>query len=71
MTRTAAVGRLGSEFDDFLFAPVAEEKNGMLLSVVSALARTRSRSLAGGGESGRVADGNGDPETGVDDRGTA
>jgi hypothetical protein len=39
MTRTAAVGRLGSEFDDFLFAPVAEEKNGMLLSVVSALAR--------------------------------
>jgi hypothetical protein len=30
---------LGSEFDDFLFAPIGEERNGMLLSVLSALAR--------------------------------
>ena len=30
---------LGSEFDAFLFAPIGEEKNGMLLSVLSALAR--------------------------------
>jgi len=30
---------LGPEFDNFLFAPVGEERNGMLLSVVSALAR--------------------------------
>jgi hypothetical protein len=28
-----------TEFDAFLFAPIDEEKNGMLLSVVSALAR--------------------------------
>ena len=30
---------LDSQFNDFLFASVAEEKNGMMLSVVSALAR--------------------------------
>jgi hypothetical protein len=30
---------LGSEFDDFLFASIGEDRNGMLLSVVSALAR--------------------------------
>jgi hypothetical protein len=30
---------LNSQFDDFLFAPIGEEKNEMLLSVVSALAR--------------------------------
>ena len=38
---TSAASALGrrSEFDPFLFAPVGEEKNGMLLSVLSALAR--------------------------------
>ncbi len=30
---------LGSEFDNFLFAPIGEQSNGMLLSVLSALAR--------------------------------
>jgi hypothetical protein len=30
---------LPSEFDDFLFAPIGEERNEMLLSVLSALAR--------------------------------
>jgi hypothetical protein len=30
---------LAPEFDDFLFAPIGEERNGMLLSVISALAR--------------------------------
>ena len=30
---------LDSQFNDFLFASVGEEKNGMMLSVVSALAR--------------------------------
>ncbi len=30
---------LGSEFDNFLFAPIGVDKNGMVLSVVSALAR--------------------------------
>jgi hypothetical protein len=30
---------LGSEFDDFLFAPIGEDKNGLRLSVLSALAR--------------------------------
>jgi hypothetical protein len=39
MTRSVLPSLLGSEFDDFLFAPIGEERNGMLLSVVSALAR--------------------------------
>jgi hypothetical protein len=39
MTHSSTVSSLGSEFDDFLFAPVGEERNGMLLSVLSALAR--------------------------------
>jgi hypothetical protein len=38
MTRAASVS-LGSEFDDFLFAPIGEDRNGTLLSVLSALAR--------------------------------
>lgn len=39
MTRTASIPGLGTEFNAFLFAPIGEERNGMLLSVVSALAR--------------------------------
>ncbi len=39
MANPASVANLGSEYDAFLFAPIGEEKNGMLLSVVSALAR--------------------------------
>ena len=39
MTRTVSIPTLGSEFDAFLFAPIGEERNGMLLSVLSALAR--------------------------------
>jgi hypothetical protein len=39
MTRTASIPPLGSEFDDFLFALVGEDRNGMPLSVVSVLAR--------------------------------
>jgi hypothetical protein len=39
MPRTASIANLGSEFDAFLFAPIGEEPSGMLLSVVSALAR--------------------------------
>jgi hypothetical protein len=39
MMRAASADRLGSEFDNFLFAPIAEESNGMLLRVVSVLAR--------------------------------
>jgi hypothetical protein len=38
MTRSVSA-LLGSEFDSFLFAPIGEERNGMLLSVLSALAR--------------------------------
>jgi hypothetical protein len=30
---------LGSEFDDFLYASIGEDSNGVLLSVLSALAR--------------------------------
>ena len=40
MSPTASVPVLGHEFDDFLFAPIGEEQNGMSLSVVSALARS-------------------------------
>jgi hypothetical protein len=39
MTRCTSISPLGSEFDSFLFAPIGEDGNGMLLSVVSALAR--------------------------------
>jgi hypothetical protein len=39
MTNSVWVNRLGSEFDDFLFARIREEGNGMLLSVISAFAR--------------------------------
>ena len=39
MTRSASVSLLGSEFDDFLFAPIGEDRNEMPLSVLSALAR--------------------------------
>jgi hypothetical protein len=39
MTRTASVSALASEFDDFLFAAIGEDRNGTLLSVLSMLAR--------------------------------
>jgi hypothetical protein len=39
MIRAAPVSALATEFDDFLFASIGEERNGMLLSVISALAR--------------------------------
>jgi hypothetical protein len=39
MTRTGSITFLGSEFDNFLFAPIGEDGNKTLLSVVSALAR--------------------------------
>lgn len=39
MKRSVPVSSLGSEFDEFLLAPIGEDNNGMLLSVLSALAR--------------------------------
>jgi hypothetical protein len=39
MTPIASRSGLGSEFDDFLFAVIGEDRNGMPLSVVSVLAR--------------------------------
>lgn len=39
MTRPVWTTSVGSEFDEFLFAPIGEESNGMMLSVISALAR--------------------------------
>ncbi|MGA7451114.1 MAG: hypothetical protein WBW73_07500 [Rhodoplanes sp.] len=39
MTRPALVSVLGSEFDDFLFAPIGEDRNDTPVSVLSALAR--------------------------------
>jgi hypothetical protein len=39
MTRSASASALGSEFNDFLFAPIGEDRNDVPLSVLSALAR--------------------------------
>jgi len=39
MTRCTSLAPLGSEFDSSLFAPIGEDRNGMLVSVLSALAR--------------------------------
>jgi hypothetical protein len=39
MKRTGSAYSLGSEFDDFLRAPIGDDNNGMQLSVLSALAR--------------------------------
>ncbi|MGA2562847.1 MAG: hypothetical protein ABSF96_04725 [Steroidobacteraceae bacterium] len=39
MRSAAATAIAGSEFDQFLYASIAEERSGMLLSVLSALAR--------------------------------
>ena len=39
MKRTVSAFSLGTEFDNFLLAPIGDDNNGMLLSVLSALAR--------------------------------
>jgi hypothetical protein len=39
MPRSASLSLLGSEFDEFLFAPIGEDGHGMRVSVLSALAR--------------------------------
>jgi hypothetical protein len=39
VTRMNPTSTAGSEFDEFLYAPIVEESSGMLLSVLSALAR--------------------------------
>jgi hypothetical protein len=39
MMRAAAMSLPGAEFNDFLFAPIGEDRNGMLVSVLSGLAR--------------------------------
>jgi hypothetical protein len=39
MKRSGPMSSLGSEFDNFLLAPIGEDNNGMVLSVLSALAR--------------------------------
>jgi hypothetical protein len=39
MKRSGLVCSLGSEFDNFLLAPIGDDNNGMQLSVLSALAR--------------------------------
>ena len=40
MIRSAPISTPGSEFNDFLFAPIGEDRNGMLVSVLSGLARS-------------------------------
>jgi hypothetical protein len=39
MAHSASVSALPAQFDDFLFASIGEDENGMLLSVISAFAR--------------------------------
>ena len=39
MLRSAPISLLRSEFNEFLFAPIGEDRNGMLISVLSGLAR--------------------------------
>jgi len=39
MTRTAAVHPDGHDYDHFLFAPVGEDRNGCVVTVLSTLAR--------------------------------
>lgn len=39
MTHSSSISPFAPEFEDFLFAPVGEDGHGMLLSVLSALAR--------------------------------
>jgi hypothetical protein len=39
MTRAAAIALPEAEFNDFLFAPIGEDRNGMPVSVLSGLAR--------------------------------
>ena len=36
----SSVARLSSEFDDFLYAPIGEDTNGLVLRVLSVLARS-------------------------------
>jgi len=45
MTRAVSVSLLGSEFDDFLYAPVGEDGNEMRLSVLSAIAGQSRRQV--------------------------
>jgi hypothetical protein len=40
MTRAAAMSIPAAEFNEFLFATIGEDRNGMLVSVLSALARS-------------------------------
>jgi hypothetical protein len=40
MTHAVPIPLPGSEFNDFLFAPIGEDSNGMLVSVLSGLARS-------------------------------
>jgi hypothetical protein len=40
MTRSVPVAVPGPEFNDFLFAPIGEDRNGMSVSVLSGLARS-------------------------------
>ena len=56
-----------SGLNEFLFAPVGTEANGMTLSLVSGFARL-GRSMAGGGQAGRVAKDGSDRESGANHR---
>ncbi len=52
MTRRSPVATAQTQFDEFLYAPIGEESNGALLSVLSALGR---RNVDPGDEASRLA----------------
>jgi hypothetical protein len=58
MTHAALSPLIGLEFDQFLGAPIGEDRKGTTLSVLSACS-PRRRSLAGGEDLGANAEGSG------------
>ena len=71
MTRQDSVSSLGSDFNDFLYAPISEGRNGMLLSVLSALARLDVDPWEEAAQLAQLPREAGDSEIGLVDRGTA
>jgi len=70
MSSSASVSVLGTEFDDFLFAPIGEDRNDMPLSVLSALARLDIDPWQEADKLARLPRGNCNSEIGLVDCGT-
>ena len=69
MAPTPSISVLGSEFDDFLFAPIGEDGNDTPLSVLSALARLDVDPWEEAAELARLPRRNCNSKTGFVDRG--